>query len=68
MAGYSEFESYKDLQSLTFHELKLAVNYICSNLNSPSLNYPYWYEMYCYTSKSFYCYGMEKEKRFQGTC
>ena len=36
MAGYSEFESYKYLQSLSYDELNLAVNYICSNLNSPS--------------------------------
>ena len=36
MARYSEFESYKDLQSLSYDELKLALNYICSNLNSPS--------------------------------
>ena len=65
MAGYSEFESYKDLQSLTFHELKLAVNYICSNLNSPSLNYPYWYDMYCYTSKSFIVMEWRKKRGFK---
>ena len=45
MCGYSEFESYKYLQSLSYDELKLAVNYICSNLNSPSYNYHYWYDM-----------------------
>ena len=36
MCGNSEFESYKYLQSLSYDELNLAVNYICSNLNSPS--------------------------------
>ena len=42
-----QFESYKKLQNLTFDELKLAVNYICSNLNSfPCYNYHYWYDMY----------------------
>ena len=40
MSGFEQFESYKYLQNLTFDELKLAVNYICSNLNSyPCYNY-----------------------------
>ena len=64
-ARYSEFESYKDLQSLSYDELKLAVNYICSNLNSPSYNYHYWYDMYCYTSKSLMVMEWLKQRGFK---
>ena len=53
MSGLNAFDSYKYLQNLTYSELKLAVNYICAQMNSPCLNYAYWYDMYCYTSKSF---------------
>ena len=65
MCGYSEFESYKYLQSLSYDELKLAVNYICSNLISPSYNYHYWYDMYCYTSKSFMVMEWQKQRGFK---
>ena len=34
MSGFEQFEFYKNLQNLKFDELKLAVNYIYSNLNS----------------------------------
>ena len=65
MSRYSQFESYKNLQSLTYDELKLAVNYICSNLNSPTYNYKYWYDMYCYTSKSFIVMEWRKQRGFK---
>ena len=65
MSGIEEFNSYKNLQNLTFDELKLAVNYICSNLNSfPCYNYHYWYDMYCYTSKTFIVIEWRKERGF----
>ena len=61
-----QFESYKKLQNLTFDELKLAVNYICSNLNSFLChNYPYWYDMYSYTSKTFMVMNWRKERGFK---
>ena len=41
MVGFDEFKSYEKFQSLTYDELKLAVNYICSNLSCPSYNYKY---------------------------
>ena len=65
MSGYSKFESYKNIQSLTYDELKLAVNFICSNLNLPTYNYKYWYDMYCYTSKSFIVMEWRKQRGFK---
>ena len=66
MSGFEQFEFYKNLQNLTFDELKLAVNYICSNLNSfPCYNYHYWYDMYCYTSKTFMVMNWRKERGFK---
>ena len=51
MVGYSQFEAYKNFVYLNYDKLKLAVDYICGNLNSPSYNYHYWYDMYSYTAK-----------------
>ena len=66
MSGIEQFDSYKNLQNLTFDELKLALNYICSNLNSfPCNNYHYWYDMYCYTSKAFMVMQLRKERGFK---
>ena len=66
MSGFEQFESYKYLQNLTFDELKLAVNYICSNLNSyPCYNYHYWYDMYSYASKTFMVMQWRKERGFK---
>ena len=53
MSGFNEFKNYANFVTMTEDELKLAVNYICGHLNSYSSNYPYWYDMYCYCSKSF---------------
>ena len=53
MAGYDQFQNYKNFIYLNEDELKLAVNYICMNLNYSTSDYPYWYDMYSYTSKSF---------------
>ena len=62
MAGYEEFQSYKKFEFLNFEQLKLAVNYICLNLNSVGCYYPYWYDMYCYTSKTFLVLRWKKER------
>ena len=53
MSGFKEFQNYANFVTMTEDELKLAVNYICGHLNSYSTPYPYWYDMYCYCSKSF---------------
>ena len=53
MSGFDEFQAYKSFQPMTYDELKLATNYICGRLNSFGCHYQYWYDMYCYTSKSF---------------
>ena len=62
MLGDKEFESYKKFEYLTFEQLKLAVNFICGNLNSIGCYYPYWYDMYSYTSKSFLVMRWRKER------
>ena len=53
MSGFKEFQAYKNFHCMSYDELKLVVNYICSRLNSFTSDYRYWYDMYCYTSKSF---------------
>lgn len=54
MSGFDEFQKYANFVTMSEHELKLAVNYICGHLNSGfSQSYQYWYDMYCYCSKSF---------------
>ena len=53
MSGYNQFQDYKNFVYMSEQELKLAVNYICMNLNCCTRDYPYWYDMYSYTSKSF---------------
>ena len=53
MSGYDQFQNYKNFVYMNEEELKLAVNYICMNLNYSTSDYPYWYDMYSYTSKSF---------------
>ena len=50
--GLACFEKYRDFQPINETELDVAVNYICEHLNSPTLNYGYWYDMYSYTTKS----------------
>ena len=62
MAGYEEFLSYKNFEYLNFKQLKLAVDYICFNLNAIGCNYPYWYDMYCCTSKTFFVLRWKKER------
>ena len=62
MIGFREFQLYRNLKELTFDELKLAVDYICGNLNSVGCYYPYWYDMYSYTSKTFLVMRWRKER------
>ena len=46
------FEKYQKFEFVNANELDLIMDYICGNLNSCKINYPYWYDMYCYTSKT----------------
>ena len=65
MVGYSQFEAFKNFVYLNYDELKLAVDYICGNLNSASYNYHYWYDMYSYTVKLFIVMRWRKERGFK---
>ena len=65
MTGLEAFDSYEKLQNLTYSELKMVVNYICAQLNSQCLNYGYWYDMYCYTSKTFMVIDWRKKRGFK---
>ena len=62
---YQMFEKYKNYQYLNFDELKMCVNYICSCLNSGGVNYPYFYDMYSYTSKTFIVMSWRKKRGFK---
>ena len=53
MSGYIEYLSYENGEYLTKAQLKLATNYVCGYLNNPDVYYRYYYDMYCYISKSF---------------
>ena len=46
------FEKYKKFEMINKDELNLIIDYICGNLNSCFCNYNYWYNMYCYATKS----------------
>ena len=46
------FNKYQKFEAVNKKELDLAMDYICGNLNLLSCNYPYWYDMYCYVTKS----------------
>ena len=62
MGIYNAYQRYIDCQYLSFDELTLAVNYITSNLNAPSFIFPYWWDMYSYTSKTFMVIALRKKR------
>ena len=62
MGSYHQFQRYTDFQYVTFDELTLIANYICGKLNAPSFIFPYWFDMYCYTSKTFQVIALRKQK------
>ena len=51
MAGMEEYERFRDFQTVDKNDLKLAINYICANLNSQGCYCQYWYDLYSYTAK-----------------
>ena len=62
MGFYYQFRRYIDCNNVTFDELTLIANYICGNLNSPSFIFPYWFDMYSYTSKTFQVIALRKSR------
>ena len=67
VAGYNEYLLYKNFEYVNFDQLKLAVNFICSNLNAIGCNYPYWYNLYCCMSKTFFVLRWKKQKNMKQT-
>ena len=62
MGSYHQFQQYIDFDYVTFDELTLVTNYICGNLNSPSFIFPYWFDMYSYTSKTFQVIALREHR------
>ena len=56
------FTKYHKFESVNEHKLDLVVDYICGNLNSSFCNYCYWYDMYCYATKSRIVIRYREEK------
>ena len=52
MESLNLFTKYRNFEPVNKDELELVIDYICGNLNSSFGNYPYWYDMYSYTTKS----------------
>ena len=47
------FEKYTNFELVNETELDYVINHVCGHLNEDyTRNYPYWYDMYCYTTKS----------------
>ena len=47
------FLNYINFKFVNEEQLNLVIDYICGNLNANyQPNYPYWYNMYSYTTKS----------------
>ena len=57
------FEKYSNFEPVNKTELHYVTNYICGNLvGDYNLNYRYWYDMYCYTTKNYIVLRHKKEK------
>ena len=61
MSGFSLFQKYLNFEFVDANQLNLITDYICANLNS-GFNYAYWYDMYCYTTKSKIVVRFKQEK------
>ena len=47
MAGFEEFQEFKNFKTVDKKDLELVTNYICLQLNSgSSFQYKYYYDMY----------------------
>ena len=65
MSGYIEYLSYENGKYLTKAQLKFATNYVCDYLNNPTVNHRYYYDIYCYISKSFIICRWKKEHGYK---
>ena len=52
MTSLDLFNKYIKFELINEKQLDLAIDYICGNLNSCFHNYSYWYDLYCYSTKS----------------
>ena len=62
MTSLDLFNKYQNFESINEKELNLVIDYICGNLNSCFYNYAYWYDMYCYSTKSRIVIRYRKKK------
>ena len=53
MSTYDAFIKFQNFKRMDVNSLTLAKDYIAGNLNSPGVNYPYYYDMYSYAAKCF---------------
>ena len=60
------FKKYQNFEFVNTNELDSIIDYICHNLNSFGTNYPYWYDMYCYATKSKIVIRFKQEKNELG--
>ena len=51
MAGYDQFQRFKNFEMMDDESIDLASNYVCLQLNNPSYGYKYYYDMYSYIAK-----------------
>ena len=51
MAGYEQFQRFKNFEMMNEEAIDFASNYVCLQLNSPSYSYKYYYDMYSYITK-----------------
>ena len=51
MAGYEEFQRFKNFEIMDDESLDRERNYVCLQLNNPSFGYNYYYDMYSYITK-----------------
>ena len=62
MNRLSLFEKYRNFEFVNTGELDLIVDYICGNLTLCRSNYPYWYDMYSYATKTRIVIRHKQEK------
>ena len=46
--GYQVFNNFEAGKYMHQEDLKHMTNHICGNLNNPTPNYKFWYNMYSY--------------------
>ena len=51
MAGYEQFQRFKNFEMMNEEAIDFASNYVCLQLNNPSYGYKYYYDMYSYITK-----------------